>query len=60
MLHFVFLELIKDKYKIADDEIKARIQKWLQKTGDRKRYKEQQARRQAELERNERNLLNNL
>ncbi|OXU22148.1 hypothetical protein TSAR_007696, partial [Trichomalopsis sarcophagae] len=48
-----------DKLNAPEDQIIKRIQKWLQKTGDRKRYKEQQARRQAQLENNnERNLFN--
>ncbi|XP_031781286.1 signal transducer and activator of transcription C-like isoform X1 [Nasonia vitripennis] len=55
----IIIRVIKDKLNAPEDQIIKRMQKWLQKTGDRKRYKEQQARRQAQLENNnERNLFN--
>ncbi|XP_031784103.1 uncharacterized protein LOC116417090 isoform X3 [Nasonia vitripennis] len=55
----IIIRVIKDKLNAPEDQIIKHMQKWLQKTGDRKRYKEQQARRQAQLENNnQRNLFN--
>ncbi|OXU17165.1 hypothetical protein TSAR_012810 [Trichomalopsis sarcophagae] len=46
----IISNIIEKKYNVAVTSIKTQIQKWLQKTCDRRRANEQQARRQADIE----------